>query len=145
VIGEGRTGVRSLSVTRYPDLLALGECGTKACQDALLDALLLDDSVRPEVLAGLTRVSAPLAETVDRLLALDQPDLVVAYSTIGGCCRGFEVDVAGAADRIERLVVGPAGVGVSRCGGGGSANRGGGFDATDPRGGFDGDAGAARH
>jgi hypothetical protein len=90
--------------------LVLGECGTPACQDALLDALLLDDGVRPEVLAGLTRVSAPLAETVDRLLALDQPDLEVARSTIGVVLSRFaEVDPAAAADRVERVVGGLAG------------------------------------
>jgi hypothetical protein len=87
--------------------LALGECGTIACQDALLAALERDDEDRAEVLAGLTRVSAPLAETVDRLLALDQPDLELARSTIGVVLSRFaEVDPVAAADRIERIAGG---------------------------------------
>jgi hypothetical protein len=90
--------------------LALGACGTAACQDALLAALERDEEGRPEVLAGLTRVSVPSAKTVDRLLALDQPDLELARSTIGVVLSRFaEVDPAAAADRIERVVGGLVG------------------------------------
>jgi hypothetical protein len=83
---------------------ALGDCGTKPCQDALMVALEGRDPVSAEILVALTRVVEPSAETVDRALELGGPADEVTRAAIGIVLSRFaEVDPAGAAARVERL------------------------------------------
>lgn len=94
------------SATMY---LVLGECGTVACQAALLEALERDVGARSEVLAGLTRVGSPSIDTVDHLLVLDERGDRLAHAAAGVMLsRLAEHDPNAAALRLARLVHGLA-------------------------------------
>lgn len=90
--------------------MALGECGTPACQDALSTTIEQSAHVRAEVLAALVRVEAPLPDTVDRLLALNQQGDPLVRATLGVLVsRLAEREPEAAADRIAQLIRGVVG------------------------------------
>jgi hypothetical protein len=91
-------------------LLALGECGTPACQDALSTTIEQAPHVRAEALAALVRVEAPLSDTVDRLLALSQQGDPLVPATLGVLFSRFaEREPVAAADRIAQVIRGVVG------------------------------------
>lgn len=88
--------------------LALGECGTAACQGILLDSFEQRNArAQREVLAGIARITAPSAETVDRLLAQHGGDDATLRSTLGIVLSRFAViDPVGANERIGSVLEG---------------------------------------
>ncbi|WP_146157512.1 hypothetical protein [Enhygromyxa salina] len=87
--------------------IALGECGTQACQDALVVMLAREGQVRVDVLAGITRVLAPSASVADRLIELGEDGDDMTRAALGiVLARLFVVDPVAATTRVEGIVSG---------------------------------------
>lgn len=85
---------------------ALGECGTLACQDALLAALELEELTTAS-LAALTRVDEPNAETIDHLIEVCKTGDEVTRASVGIVLARFAAhDAEGAATRVRGIVDG---------------------------------------
>lgn len=91
---------------------ALGDCGTRACQQALIAIVNCGVPLGPDVLAAFTRVREPSAETVDFLVGFAVDADEAARSGIGIVLSHFaDVDPTGAGVRTKRLLGG-----VEQCG-----------------------------
>lgn len=85
--------------------LALGDCGTRQCQAALMAALDLDDRLRSASLAAWTRVEEPAVDAVDRLLEIAATSDEVMRASVGIVVSRFSVsDPDAASVRIQRLL-----------------------------------------